>query len=81
MIVHRMSKSTASSCRVILHLGFGEHLVAKMAREEPGSTQVYFAAENLGQLLLQDKESQADADAGLEFNENVDIAVGSEVLA
>ena len=51
-----------------------------MGAEEVGSVQVYFAAEEVREFLLDRKEGQSGRVAGFEFDKNVEITALIKIL-
>ena len=70
-----------SSWRDIQVLCFGHNLVAEVGADEGGGVEVDGAAEEFGQFALEGKEAQANAGVRLEFDQDVEVAVGPEIVA
>lgn len=62
-------------------LRLGEDLVSEVSAEEARGVQVDGSAEDGGEFVLHGEEREAGGGAGLELDEDVDVAVGAEVIA
>ena len=62
-----------------MHLSLALNLFAEVSAERAGRMQVYDATDQLRQLLLESGESEARNVALFEFDENIDVAVGSKI--
>src|SRR3954465_2963996 len=72
---------TRSSGRDILILGFPNDSIPEVATERSGCVQVDATANQCRQLVLQIDEGKPRHMTVLEFHEDVDIAIGAEVLS
>lgn len=66
---------------VIKNVGLGEHFVAEILAETLRRVQIHSPTKNRGEFVLLRKESQTCPRARLEFDQNVNVAVWSEVVA
>jgi hypothetical protein len=72
---------TASSFR-ILYLGLAQDVLAEIATEIRGSSQVDFATEEIRELSLDPRHpDQSDAVSRLKLHEHVHVAVRTELIA
>jgi len=62
-----------------MHLSLALNLFAEVSAERSGRVQVYGATDQLRELILKSGESEARNMALFEFDENIDIAVGSKI--
>src|SRR4051794_33936718 len=64
----------------ILNLGFRQDLIAEVRAEETGCVQIHLPAQNPRELLLHRKEREAGHVTGLEFHQDVDVALRPEIV-
>lgn len=70
-----------SSCSVIECPGSFEHVVAEVPAEGRRRVEIDSSAKNLGQLVLDGDEAESRDVAGLELDENIDVAVRAVVIS
>jgi hypothetical protein len=58
-----------------------QHVVSEVSAEAAGRVEVDRPPEQAGEFALQAGEGKAGGVAGLEFDENVDVAGGAEIAA
>src|ERR1043165_1041185 len=75
------SRRSRSSRRGVQLLRLAKDLVPEVLAEEAGRVQVYLPAEQSGQFALHREEREAGRVAGLELDQNVDVAIRPKVLA
>src|SRR5215213_3478688 len=68
------------SCLGILNLGFRQHLVSEIGAQETPGVEVHLPAKDLGKLCFHGKERQARHVTGLELHQDIDVALGPEVV-
>jgi hypothetical protein len=68
------------SLRDILNLGLSEGSGAEVLAQETRSAEIHPALQNFPKLGLQSEELEARYKAGLEFHQNVHVAVRPEVI-
>jgi hypothetical protein len=62
-----------------VHLSLAPNLLAEVSAERAGRVQIYGATDHLRELIVESRESEARNMARFEFDENIDIAVGSKI--